>query len=205
MGVQEFAVAVLGVCLLVALGAGVRSIMLLLRSMREAEERIGRLERLSSTDDLTRLPNRRQWEEQLPRELGRSLRYEEPVCVAMLDLDRFQDYNDTYGHPAGDRLLREVASTWREVLRPYDHLARYGGAEFSLVLVGCELEEAETIIERLRDAIPGGVSCSAGIVRWDRDENPGCLVSRADEALYEAKRSGRDRAIATTLTANASG
>jgi diguanylate cyclase (GGDEF)-like protein len=199
MGAQEFADAVLGACLLVVLGAGVRSIMRLIRSMRESEERIGRLEQLASTDDLTGLPNRRQWEEQVPRELGRSLRYDEPICIAMLDLDRFKDYNDAHGHPAGDRLLKEVASAWRGVLRPYDLLARYGGEEFSLILVGCQLEEAEVIIERLRAATPGDVSCSAGVAQWDRDEDPGCLVSRADEALYEAKRSGRDRTIATPL------
>jgi diguanylate cyclase (GGDEF)-like protein len=199
MGAQEFADAVLGACLLVALGAGVHSIMRLLRSVRESEERIGRLEQLASTDDLTGLPNRRQWEEQVPRELGRSLRYEEPICVAMLDLDRFKAYNDAYGHPAGDRLLKEVTSAWRAALRPYDLLARYGGEEFSLILVGCELDEAEAILERLRAATPGGVSCSAGLAQGDRDEEPGCLVNRADEALYEAKRAGRDRMIATPL------
>ena len=88
------------------------------------------------------MPNRRHWDEQLPRELGRSLRYDEPVCVAMLDLDRFKEYNDTYGHQAGDRLLKEVTAAWRTVLRPYDLLARYGGEEFSLTLMGCELDDA---------------------------------------------------------------
>jgi diguanylate cyclase (GGDEF)-like protein len=150
---------------------------------------------LASTDDLTGLPNRRQWEEQLPRELGRSLRYDEPVCVAMLDLDHFKDYNDAHGHPAGDRLLKEIASAWRAVLRPYDPLARYGGEEFGLILVGSEVSEAEGIIERLRTATPSGVSCSVGMAWWDGEEPPSSLVSRADEALYEAKRCGGNQTI----------
>ena len=173
--------------------------MRLLRAVRESEDRIWRLERLASTDDLTGLPNRRQWEEQLPRELGRSLRYSEPVCIAMLDLDHFKDYSDTHGHPAGDRLLKEVASVWRALIRPYDLVARYGGEEFSLILVGCELEEAERIIERLRTATPSGVSCSVGMAWWDGEESPAGLVRRADEALYEAKHCGRDQTTVAAL------
>ncbi len=195
MGVQELADVVLAICLLAGIAVGVGSVRRLLRATRESEERIWRLERLASTDDLTGLPNRRQWEEQLPRELGRSLRYDESVCVAMLDLDHFKR-NDSRGHPAGDRLLKEVASAWRAVVRPYDMLARYGGEEFSLILVGCELDEAEAIVERLRLATPDGVSCSAGMAWWDREEAPASLVSRADEALYAAKRSGRDQTFA---------
>lgn len=196
MGAQQVADAALALCLLAGLAVGIGSVRRLLRATRESEERIWRLERLASTDDLTGLPNRRQWEEQLPRELGRSLRYDESVCVAMLDLDRFKHYNETHGHPAGDRLLKEVARAWRAVVRPYDLLARYGGEEFSLILVGCELEEAEAIIERLRLATPGGVSCSVGMAWWDREEAPGRLVSRADEALSEATRCGRDQMFA---------
>jgi diguanylate cyclase (GGDEF)-like protein len=200
MGAQEVADAVLAGCLLAGLAIGAGSVRRLLRATRESEERIWRLERLASTDDLTGLPNRRQWEEQLPRELGRSLRYDESVCVAMLDLDHFKHYNDTHGHPAGDRLLKEIASAWRAVLRPYDLLARYGGEKFSLILAGSKVTEAEGIIERLRTATPGDVSCSAGMAWWDGEEPPACLVSRADKALYEAKRCGRDQTI-VSLTA----
>jgi len=197
MSTQEFADVVIGACILAALGVGAASIIRLIRSVRESEERLVRLERLASTDDLTGLPNRRRWEEELPRELGRSLRYDEPICVAMLDLDHFKEYNDAYGHQVGDRMLKEVAAAWRDVLRPYDLLARYGGEEFGLILAGCVLDEAVGIIERLRRATPDGVSCSAGIAEWDRNEYPQRLVGRADRALYEAKRSGRDQTIAT--------
>jgi diguanylate cyclase (GGDEF)-like protein len=199
MSAQEFAVVAMGACVLLAVGAGAGEFVRLIRSVRESEERLERLERLASTDDLTGLPNRRRWEEELPRELGRSLRYDEPVCVAMLDLDHFKEYNDAYGHQVGDRLLKDVAAAWREVLRPYDLLARWGGEEFGLILAGSDLEEGIGVIERLRRATPDGISCSAGIAEWDRNEYPKRLVGRADEALYEAKRSGRDQTIATPL------
>ena len=186
---------VLGACALGAVAWGALWITRLVRTVRAGEERLGRLERLALTDELTGVPNRRHWDEQLPRELGRSLRYDEPVCVAMLDLDWFKEYNDTYGHQAGDRMLKEVTAAWRTVVRPYDLLARYGGEEFGLTLMGCELNDAVLITERLLDATPVGASCSAGVAQWDRNEDPSTLVGRADQALYEAKRAGRNRTI----------
>jgi diguanylate cyclase (GGDEF)-like protein len=186
---------VLGACALGAVAWGVLWVTRLVRTVRAGEERLGRLERLALTDELTGVPNRRHWDEQLPRELGQSLRYDEPVCVAMLDLDWFKEYNDTYGHQAGDRLLKEVTAAWRTVVRPYDLLARYGGEEFSLTLMGCELNDALLITERLLDATPVGASCSAGVAQWDRNEDPSTLVGRADQALYEAKRAGRNRTV----------
>jgi PleD family two-component response regulator len=89
MSTQMLADAVIAVCVLIALTTGLRSIVRLVRSARASEDRLGRLEQLASTDDLTGLPNRRHWDEQLPRELGRSLRHQGPICVAMLDLDHF--------------------------------------------------------------------------------------------------------------------
>ena len=167
---------VLGACALGAVAWGALWITRLVRTVRAGEERLGRLERLALTDELTGVPNRRHWDEQLPRELGRSLRYDEPVCVAMLDLDWFKEYNDTYGHQAGDRLLKEVTAAWRTVVRPYDLLARYGGEEFGLTLMGCELNDAVLITERMLDATPVGASCSAGVAQWDRNEDPSTLV-----------------------------
>jgi diguanylate cyclase (GGDEF)-like protein len=161
----------------------------------ERADMLGRLESMARTDDLTGLPNRRSWFEELPRELARAQRYEHPVCVAMLDLDRFKDYNDRHGHLAGDRLLKEAAGAWREALRETDRLARYGGEEFSLVLPDCTLEDAVQLVERLRAVTPGGETCSAGVAEWNGDETPESLVRRADAALYEAKRIGRDRVI----------
>ena len=155
----------------------------------------GRLEQMARTDDLTGLPNRRAWQEQLPTELARAWREEGPLCVAMLDLDHFKDYNDRQGHQAGDRLLKQAAAAWRTSLRPYDTLARYGGEEFSVILPGCTLDDALGLVERLRQQTPDGETCSAGIAEWDGSEQAEALVGRADAALYRAKRAGRNRSI----------
>jgi diguanylate cyclase (GGDEF)-like protein/PAS domain S-box-containing protein len=159
---------------------------------------LGQLEHLARTDSVTGLPNRRAWEQQLPRELARASREGRPVCVAMLDLDYFKDYNDRRGHQAGDRLLADAAVAWRAALRPYDLLARYGGEEFSVVLPNCGPEDAVTLVERLRGFTPERETCSAGVAVWNGVEPPDALVGRADAALYEAKRTGRDRTVAAT-------
>jgi diguanylate cyclase (GGDEF)-like protein len=178
----------------------VRSLMGLLAAEAavaiERADLLARLEAVARTDDLTGLANRRAWDEHLPRELARARREERPVCVAMIDLDHFKDYNDRRGHQAGDRLLKQVAATWREMLRPSDLLARYGGEEFGLLLPSCPLEQGLEVVERLRACTIAGQTCSAGVAAWEEDESPDQLVSRADRALYEAKKAGRDRAIA---------
>jgi diguanylate cyclase (GGDEF)-like protein/PAS domain S-box-containing protein len=161
----------------------------------ERADLLTRLEAVARTDDLTGLSNRRAWDEELPRELARSERDERPVCVAMLDLDRFKHYNDEHGHQAGDRLLKQLAAEWRDMLRPTDVMARYGGEEFVVLLPNCPLEEALDVVERLRETIPADQSCSAGIASWDGREAPESLVSRADGALYRAKREGRNRSV----------
>ncbi len=161
----------------------------------ERTELLTRLEVVARTDDLTGLPNRRSWEEELPRELARAGREHRSVCVAMLDLDEFKQYNDRLGHQAGDRLLREAAAAWRGSLRMSDLIARYGGEEFSVMLPGCPSHEAVALIERLRAATPEGLSCSAGVAAWDGHESPRSLVGRADSALYDAKQAGRGRTV----------
>jgi diguanylate cyclase (GGDEF)-like protein len=162
----------------------------------ERSDLLARLEEVARTDDLTGLLNRRGWEEELPRELARSRRNGAPLCVAMLDLDFFKNYNDQGGHQAGDRLLKQSASAWDRELRESDTLARYGGEEFSVALPGCRLENAKDIVERLRAAMPGDQTVSAGVVCWNGRETAEELVGRADAALYEAKRMGRDCLVA---------
>ena len=162
----------------------------------ERSDLLARLEEVARTDDLTGLLNRRGWEEQLPRELARSKRHKDPLCVAMLDLDFFKNYNDQRGHQAGDRLLKQSASAWNRELRATDTLARYGGEEFSVALPGCRLENAKDIVERLRAVMPGDQTVSAGVVCWNGRETVEELVGRADAALYEAKRMGRDCLVA---------
>lgn len=158
-------------------------------------ELLDRLERMARTDDLTGLPNRRAWDLELQRELSRSKRDRTPLAVAMLDLDRFKDFNDRHGHQAGDRLLKEAGGVWREVLRDTDLLARYGGEEFVVALPRCAPDVAEQLVERLRSETPQGESCSAGLASWDGRETADQLIGRADAALYQAKQAGRDRTV----------
>jgi diguanylate cyclase (GGDEF)-like protein/PAS domain S-box-containing protein len=154
-----------------------------------------RLERMTRTDELTGLTNRRAWDSEVSREVVRAGREQQPLAIAMLDLDRFKLYNDQLGHQAGDRLLKEAAGAWRSVLRETDLLARYGGEEFAVALPGCDSDLATRLVERLRAVTPGGQSCSAGLACWDGEESADDLLGRADAALYEAKQGGRDRTV----------
>lgn len=157
-------------------------------------DRGGALERLlgmAHSDILTGLPNRRSWEDELRRELARAARQSSPLTVAMLDLDGFKEFNDTRGHPAGDRVLRRVADLWRPLIRATDTLCRFGGDEFALLLPGCELDQARALMGRLRSASAGQAGFCAGIALWDGNDSGGDLVARADRALYAAKRERR--------------
>lgn len=155
------------------------------------------------TDPLTELPNRRAWDSQIA--LAMSV-HREHVAVAIFDIDYFKQFNDSYGHPAGDRLLRETAAAWRAELRASDFLARMGGEEFALLLRGRDVSSAEALVHRLRARMPADQTVSAGIAVARSGDSPSDLVSRADEALYLAKAGGRDRAVfaddpgATVLT-----
>jgi diguanylate cyclase (GGDEF)-like protein len=158
----------------------------------ERSDLLTRLADMAATDPLTGLPNRRTLDAELERALREAA--DPGVCVAMLDFDHFKAFNDVHGHTAGDRLLKEAAAAWGTHLRPADVLARWGGEEFAVLLPACDLAGAQLVVERLRAALPGGQSCSAGIAQWDGEESPGALIHRADTALYAAKRDGRDRA-----------
>ncbi|MGA9858592.1 MAG: sensor domain-containing diguanylate cyclase [Solirubrobacteraceae bacterium] len=155
-------------------------------------DQLRRLTGMAQTDPLTGLPNRRAWDARL----ARAARNGEEFVAAMLDLDHFKRFNDTFGHPAGDRLLKETAAVWRDQLRVGDLLARLGGEEFGLLLFDCDLGAATEVTERLRRLVTGEQTCSVGLA-LRRDEEP-CddVLSRADQALYEAKAAGRDRACA---------
>jgi diguanylate cyclase (GGDEF)-like protein len=163
------------------------------RLLSELRTRVHQLDVLARTDQLTGVANRRAWDEELPRELTRSQRDRAPVCVAVLDLDRFKAFNDMRGHQEGDALLMRTAVAWREAVRTSDFIARYGGEEFAVILRGCALEDALPIVERLRLVVPDEQTCSVGLGRWDGRETAEALVKRVDDALYEAKLAGRDR------------
>ena len=162
----------------------------------ERADLMTRLEELADTDELTGLPNRRGWNRELTVALSTADRRQTPLCVALIDVDFFKAVNDERGHQAGDRLLKSAAAAWRSTLRPADVLARPGGDEFTLLLPDCDLDRATTVLERLREATPSGRTCSIGVAQWDPAEHGDELVARADDALYRAKDSGRDRVVA---------
>jgi diguanylate cyclase (GGDEF)-like protein len=186
--------AVFMVLVAALIGTTIQRLVATLRAReREREALLERLDRLAHTDGLTGLPNRRAWTDVLRRALAASTRTGDRVHVAMLDLDDFKAINDTHGHLAGDRLLRELAAAWQPLVRACDALARFGGDEFALLLCGCTDAEAEEIAERLREGAPPGHTVSAGVARWDGSEHADDLLARADAALYAAKAGGRDR------------
>jgi diguanylate cyclase len=161
--------------------------------LRHVEAQAIQLRELARVDELTGLANRRAWAAELPRAMERSRRDGSPLSIAMIDLDHFKRFNDEFGHPAGDRLLKGASAAWRAALRQTDELVRYGGEEFAILLPGADCQEAASIIERLRPVTPAGQTFSAGIAKWDTLETSDELVARADQSLYRAKRHGRDR------------
>ncbi|MDD5305961.1 MAG: GGDEF domain-containing protein [Deltaproteobacteria bacterium] len=164
-----------------------------------------RFERDATIDGLTGLHNRRRLGEYLPRLVERSQRAGMPLSVLMMDVDHFKRFNDTYGHPAGDRVLEVVSQVILARIRPTDLGARYGGEEFVIVLPETPLAGARIAAERLRLAICATaieshdgralppVSVSIGVAELSPEEKEDGLVARADAALYRAKRSGRNR------------
>jgi diguanylate cyclase (GGDEF)-like protein/PAS domain S-box-containing protein len=167
------------------------------RKLLEQERQIllTQVEAMARTDLTTGLPNRRSWEEEVPQAIARAQRQGHPLAIAVVDLDLFKLFNDTYGHPAGDALLTDAAASWRLALRITDFIARYGGEEFAILLPDCSPDEALGLLDRFRAATPRDQTVSVGIAHWDRSESPENLVARADAALYEAKDAGRDRIV----------
>jgi len=151
------------------------------------------------TDGLTGLKNHRAFQEALHSAAQMAERLQQPLSLVMFDIDHFKQFNDTFGHPAGDELLRQVAQVLRESARAYDVAARYGGEEFALLLPNTALEQAVHVAERLRQQIRAienphaPVSASFGVTTYRRGTPPATLVYEADAALYRAKRGGRDR------------
>ena len=167
------------------------------------------LKDLAHTDALTGIPNRRG----ATRALGRALSVGLPVTVALVDLDYFKRFNDTYGHAVGDAVLRRVARALANVVPGTAVAARWGGEEFAVIMPGHSSETAEDVGERLRRAVGDvvlfevegapQVTASVGVARWegegDRPSIP-TLVAAADAALYESKESGRNRVSSTSLS-----
>ena len=169
------------------------------------EEKRQELLNLSRTDPLTQIFNRRYFEERFIAEFARSKRYRSPIVVMMIDVDHFKLVNDTRGHPAGDRVLKETARLIKATLRDVDLVARYGGEEFIALLPETGPDEGRRAAERIRAAIEGGraehegqvipVTASVGLAWYPARqlEDHEALVRAADDALYRAKKAGRNR------------
>ena len=170
---------------------------------QELEEANSRLHELATTDSLTCLPNRRAFEDRLAAEFASARRTQRPLSVMLLDVDNFKQHNDRFGHDAGDDTLRQFASLLRQAVRSHDLVARYGGEEFIILLPDATESQAGELAERILKLLRStawplesittsiGIACLAPTTPTETH-----IVTLADEALYVAKRSGKDRAIA---------
>jgi len=184
------------------------------KRLKESSQRITHLEtaleaarKEKFTDHLTQLSNRGYFDEKLKEDAAAFLRYGDPFCLIMFDVDHFKKFNDTYGHQAGDGVLQAVSRTARETMRSSDTVARYGGEEFAVVVYKAKLEEAVKAAENLREAVAGHefvfkgekkvvqVTISLGVTQAVKGDTPKSLIERADKCLYEAKKQGRNRTV----------
>jgi diguanylate cyclase (GGDEF)-like protein len=181
---------------IVFVACAVAAVLVVLRLwdlVKDLQLKAAQLAALADRDGLTGVANRRAWDQELLRACTFAKEHDAPLTVAVLDLDHFKEFNDTHGHLAGDRVLRETASAWAAILEGRGFLARYGGEEFTVLLPHTKACEAQSLLERLRQAVTHRQTCSIGVASWDQREAPAELMARADRALYRAKRSGRDR------------
>jgi diguanylate cyclase len=181
--------------------------------VQEAEQEINRLHQeleqasdMVRHDALTGALNRKGMEEALEREVGRTRRKETPLCLAMLDIDNFKKLNDTHGHAAGDEALVHLTQVVRETLRPQDTLARYGGEEFVVILSDTNLDNGVQVMVRVQRELTRKfflhrnekllITFSCGVAELAGDEQPADAIKRADQAMYLAKRAGKNRVLA---------
>lgn len=172
--------------------------------MRKLSRLNRELARLSVTDRLTGIYNRMKLDESLAAEIQRCRRYDQALAIVLLDIDHFKRINDTYGHQAGDRALIDIARLLSAGSRETDVVGRWGGEEFMIVLPHTDLAGAGRLAEKMRTTIAahefagiGQQTASFGVAAYRIDDQPNDLVARADVALYEAKRAGRNRVAGT--------
>ena len=183
----------------ITFGAVISLVINLHNALREKERE---LRELASTDSLTGLLNRRTLMELLRIEVSRARRKGTPLSIAVVDLDDFKHINDTYGHVVGDKALIELTKVMRRNLRATDLIGRFGGEEFIIVMPETDLKTALKVMERIRRAVEetffepvGSISVSVGVAELKGDEEIESFIRRADEALYRAKREGKNRVV----------
>jgi diguanylate cyclase (GGDEF)-like protein/PAS domain S-box-containing protein len=158
------------------------------------------LKTLAVTDTLTQVFNRIKYYEIMKREIERTKRYNHPLSIIMFDIDHFKKVNDIYGHMVGDYVLRTLTQIVKENLRETDYLVRWGGEEFIIIAPDTDLKKAEILAERNRNASEkhkydhiGTITVSFGVTQFIKDDDEDSVIKRVDDALYEAKRKGRNR------------
>jgi len=178
------------------------------REIRQLRDALDNLQREASTDALTQLANRKTFDSVIAQTIREAEETGRPLCLLMVDVDHFKSFNDTYGHPLGDQILKLIGRSLVETIQPKDTAARYGGEEFAVILPGTNLEAAIAIADDIRLRVAGRrvtnrrtgetlgqVTLSAGVAQFVAGETITSLVHRADEALYLAKREGRNRVM----------
>lgn len=179
--------------------------------VRTTTSRVSKLQSLAATDALTGLINRRQFNHQLDAEIARAKRHRNTLSLALFDIDDFKKINDFYGHPTGDRILKELGQLIINNVRESDIPARYGGEEFALILPETGQIDAYELLERLRAMIEHTVFClpdnpmtatiSVGVAQLDPEHAKAYeLIEKADAALYEAKKQGKNQVVYGTIT-----
>ena len=175
------------------------------RDVTESKRLLEMLQHQAVVDGLTGAVNRAESEVLLNREIKRSHRYGTPLTVLLLDLDHFKQVNDTWGHNAGDAVLKTVVELIKPRLRSTDFLGRWGGEEFVVALPQTSLEGGMSLAEDLRQRIrscefEGGlrITCSFGLARYEEGQDQEALIEAADKALYKAKEEGRDRVVSAS-------
>jgi diguanylate cyclase len=175
------------------------------RRIEELEAELLKTQIEMMKDPLTQVYNRRAFDEKIKDQLNRFSRYNESFALLIFDMDHFKKINDTYGHTAGDIVLKTVASLAKDSIRAVDFLGRFGGEEYVIILDKVELSEAFTISEKIRTNIGSheflykkqnvGVSVSIGVAVCKKEDSAESLLKRADEALYKAKDNGRNQTV----------
>ncbi|MDI6713415.1 MAG: GGDEF domain-containing protein [Thermodesulfovibrio sp.] len=167
----------------------------------QLKEALSTVKRMMNTDPLTGVFNRRAIDKMIGREISLALRHKIPLSVVMIDIDFFKKINDTYGHEKGDYVLKSFANKIKKLIRKEDIFGRYGGEEFILILPNTKIDNAYQASERIRQkiekmnlkGIQGNITASFGLTEILPTDNENSLIKRADEALYLAKRRGRNR------------
>ncbi len=177
-------------------------------AMSALQNDLDEVRRDAMTDSLTDIANRKCFDKQLELLITKAQAQDGTLCLVMLDIDHFKNFNDTYGHQTGDQVLRLVAMTLRTNIKGADLAARYGGEEFALILPGITLKDAVRLSDKIRKAIHakellkrstneklGRITASFGVSALAPNDTPSSLIERADKALYAAKRNGRNRVV----------